>query len=208
MRNMTLAAAILLFGSSPLLANPFSVKFTYNDPTFPAIPVVYCAPTVPCAFDPFTGGFDVSAVLSGEKHGKYLTIESVSDFSFNGFSGSFADPIVFSSADVALGYGSGYNGNGTPVIALDGTYADLYAVTSTEVLGLYINDITAAHNSSNYSGGQSYIQSGAHGPNTGDEFNSAYLSIRPIPEPANIGLVLLGLLQVWVIRSRFRHGGQ
>ena len=36
------------------------------------------------------------------------------------------DSIVLQSWDYASGYGGGYNGNGTPVITLDGSYLDLY----------------------------------------------------------------------------------
>jgi hypothetical protein len=139
----------------------------------------------------------LAGVLGGTDAGNYFTVTSVLALTFNGMdvSGVIAGATP-ESYDSAASVGLGYNGNGTGVVTLDGSYMDLIdSPTGQYGFGFALGDEISAR----ILGGTGAAAFVATNPDVDDidhPFVQANWSAELIPEPGSVTLLVsaLGLL--------------
>jgi hypothetical protein len=154
----------------------------------------------------FASGDVLAGVLSGADAGNYFTVSAVQSLTLNGHdaSNSIAGATP-QSYDTLEGRGAGYNGDGTGVVTLDGSYLDL-VVTANQIsgFGFAVNDA--------FSGvvGSPYIVFAGIRPDPSEidfQFVPANWSAElvPAPEPGSLA-VLAGALGVFALTRRAARG--
>ena len=140
---------------------------------------------------------DLTGQVLGSLSGNYFTIASVSDLTFNGQPVAFT-PTYDESTDTYFGDGLGHNGNGSPVVTLDGTYMDWATASANHRDGFLFadGDMFAQYFYITYQGGSSF-------GNTGPHYHPADWTLDfSVPEPAGLAVFGLGLAALGLIRQR------
>ncbi len=172
-----LAAAALLAVAAPAIANAQQLEFTYTEP------------------DGQTFGAILDGTLAGD--GNHFIVSGYESFFINGTAVAFT-PTIFESyatfADL-----TGYSGNSSGTVTLDGSYLDLIAYSPDypgEGFDLVVNDLVFA------------IQDvGTFGAFLG-EGDKTYVqadwsaSLLGVPEPATLAAFCTGLCALAMIRRR------
>lgn len=68
---------------------------------------------------------DLTGTFTGSANGNDFTVSAISNLTFNGAS-VLSDAAFVDSLDAVNNFGSGLNGNDTPVVTFDGSYMDLF----------------------------------------------------------------------------------
>ncbi len=146
-----------------------------------------------------------SGVFTGTDAGNYFTVTGLQSFKVNGVPTSYLQGAPIVSQDFFVGAGEGYDGNGSAVVTLDGSYLDL--LDSPGVLNgqnpglsLSVNDGYAKavnQNDISYADPPLYIN---------DQYKksdwSATLVVTQAPEPSTVAVLLTGIVGLGIARRR------
>ena len=133
--------------------------------------------------------------------GQHFTITGYEDLTFDGSPVNISITVL-SSFDSYFGFGKGYNGNGTPVVTLNGSYMDIMVTTTGAADGFILE-----HNDKHY-GAKGEVASGpSFGNDPGENFNVADWQASLVPEPASLWVLIVAAPLLACVRRLMPPGG-
>jgi hypothetical protein len=151
----------------------------------------------------FSNGQVLSGVFTGTDAGNDFTVTGLQSLSVDGVATTYLAGVPIVSFDALSGHGEGYNGNGSAVVTLDGSYMDLADTPDNGYTGIffYVGDVFAQ---SLVSGAGIFVIPG-YGSD-GNEFAqadwSATLVGAQVPEPSTAAVLLTGVIGLAIVRGR------
>ncbi len=151
----------------------------------------------------FADGNVLSGVFTGTDAGNYFTVTGLQSLSFNGASTAYLAGAPILSVDAFTNVGEGYNGNGSAVVTLDGSYMDLLDTPDAARTGFdfFAGDLYAQQVGS----GEAFI----YIPNVASDDGyfaqanwSATLVGAAVPEPGTVAVLLTGMVGLAMARGR------
>jgi hypothetical protein len=151
----------------------------------------------------FADGNVLSGVFTGTDAGNYFTVTGLQSLSFNGVPTAYLAGAPILSVDAFTNVGEGYNGNGSAVVTLDGSYMDLLDTPDAARTGFdfFAGDLYAQQVGS----GEAFLYIPSVGSDVGyfAKANwSATLVGAAVPEPGTVAVLLTGMLGLAMARGR------
>jgi hypothetical protein len=151
----------------------------------------------------FGNGDVESGVLTGSLAGNYFTVTGIQSFSVDGTDRtSYVTGDLLESFDAAETSDQGYNGNGTAVVTIDGSYLDLFSAGQEGNFYFAAGDVYA---------NQYYADVAVNTVGYQDEdnpfstpFSASRWTAVLVPEPGSLGLMAGALGMLGVIAGRRR----
>ncbi len=153
----------------------------------------------------FADGNIETGVLNGTlaADGNHFTVSSIASLSYDGTTVTSTDnSIELLSLDSANGDGGGYNGDGSAVVTLNGSYMDMITeiTNASETAGVFtyfgVNDVFSLY-AGNVAVAENYY---AQSVDAGDAGWSA--EVADVPEPAGLAVFGIGLAALATLRRR------
>jgi hypothetical protein len=151
----------------------------------------------------FGNGSVLSGVFTGTDAGNDFTVLSVQSILLNGtnltdeFAGS-----TLESVDALLQYGAGFNGNGTAVVTLDGSYQDLYFSNGHGWELFFVVGDKASMVYGNFLIYDSGVSAGDDDTPYVQSRWTATIEGAAVPEPASLAVVIAGLAVIGYANRR------
>jgi hypothetical protein len=151
----------------------------------------------------FNDGQVLSGVFTGTDAGNYFTVTGLQSLSFDTVPTTYLASAPILSMDYAVGFGEGYNGNGSAVVSLDGSYLDILVSSDRGRTGFdFFNGDALSQQE-----GVSRANFGIPAVGTDDsEFApaewSATLVGAAVPEPGTAAVLLTGMVGLAMARGR------
>jgi hypothetical protein len=152
----------------------------------------------------FLSGDVESGVLSGADAGNYFTVTSIPSLTVDGVDLTAATTsFTVESFDASQGLGLGYNGDGSAVVTIDGSYIDLFTLGPDGAAVFGVGDAFATELAS-IAELRTVVYSGQDTPFVAANW-TASLQGAAVPESGSLGVMAgaLGMLGMVVRRRRF-----
>jgi hypothetical protein len=142
-------------------------------------------------------------VFTGTDAGNYFTVTGLQSLSFNGVATTYLAGAPIVSLDALTRYGEGYDGNGSAVVTLDGSYMDLIDTPDGALTGFVFFAGDAYSQRNGYTFSNIYIPPSIR--DTSDFLQadwSATLVGAQVPEPKTVAVLLTGMVGLAMARGR------
>jgi hypothetical protein len=144
----------------------------------------------------FSPGYVLSGTLTGTDSGDYFTVTGVQSLFYQTDITSQYSGSALESFDESVHFGAGYNGDGSAVVTIDGSYMDFFTIGPGGQVGFANGD-----NWSDVVGSAATLDPGYY---TSGPFIAADWSATLVPEPGSLVVMAGALGMLGVIAGRRR----